>query len=159
MPQYYFAYGADLDPEDLGIRCEVRRRQRIRFAKSTPATLKGFRLICNIPSHYRRGGIFNIIPDPAGVVHGAVYELHPGDAISTSVLKEGEGVNYLLAVNTVRTSKGKDLPAMIMRAEATSKALTPSPSYLQVVIRAAKKHGLPAAWIASLQSMSSVDQL
>ena|SRR5438132_1499280 len=154
MSQYYFAYGADMDPEDLGLRCEYRRRQRVRFAKSVPAVMKGFRLLCNIPSHYRLGGIFNVIPDPAGVVHGVVYELHPGDAISTAMLKEGESTNYLLAVSHVQTARGKNLSALVLRAEAKSKLLAPSPSYLEVVIRAAKRHGLPPEWITRLQEMT-----
>ena len=154
MATYYFAYGADLDPEDLGLRCEMRRRQRVRFAKSTPAVLKGFRLVCNIPSHYRLGGIFNIVPDPAGEVHGAVYELHAGDAISAAMIKEGEGLNYLLAINEVYTDKGKTLQALVLRAEAKSKALTPSSAYLDVVIRAARKHGLPDEWVTHLRDMA-----
>jgi len=153
MAQYYFAYGADLDPEDLGLRCEYRRRQRVRFAKSSPAVLKGFRLICNIPSHYRLGGIFNIVPDPAGVVHGVVYELHPGDAISAAMIKEGESTNYLLAVNSVQTARGKTLQALVLRAEAKSKSLIPSPAYLEVVVRAARRHGLPPEWISRLRDM------
>ena len=154
MAQYYFAYGADLDPQDLGLRCEFRRRQRIRFAKSTPAVLKGFRLVCNIESHYRRGGIFNILPDPASQVHGVVYELHPGDAISAMMIKEGESSNYLLAVNNVQTDKGEEVPALVLRADAKSKALTPSPAYLDVVIKAARRHRLPLEWIAKLSAMS-----
>jgi hypothetical protein len=153
MAQYYFAYGADLDPEDLGLRCEVRRRHRVHFAKSTPAILKGFRLVCNIPSNYRRGGIFNIVPDPAGKVHGVAYELHPGDAISTSVMKEGESTNYLLAILTVEIAGAKEIPALVIRAEAKSKLLSPSPEYLQVVIKAARRHKLPVEWITHLQEM------
>jgi hypothetical protein len=153
MAQYYFAYGADLDPEDLGLRCEMRRRQRVRFAKSTPATLKGFRLICNIPSHYRQGGIFNIIPDPVGVVQGAVYELHAGDAISTAMIKEGESTSYLLAVCKVQTAKGETIQALVLRGEAKSKNLLPSPAYLEVVIRAARRHGLPPEWIDHLRGL------
>jgi hypothetical protein len=154
MAQYYFAYGADLDPEDLGLRCEYRRRQRIRFAKSTPAVLKGFRLVCNIQSQYRRGGIFNILPDPSSEVHGVIYELLPGDAISAMMIKEGESSNYLLAVNTVRTSKGEEIQALVLRADAKSKSLTPSPAYLNVVIQAARHHHLPPEWIAKLSAMA-----
>ncbi len=154
MAQYYFAYGADLDPEDLGLRCELKRRQRIRFAKSFPAVLKGFRLVCNIPSRYRRGGIFNVVPDPGAEVHGAIYELHPGDTISTALMKEGESTNYLLTINSVETSKGKIVPALVLHAEAANKHLTPTDSYLDVVIRAARRHGLPAKWITTLQGMA-----
>jgi hypothetical protein len=153
MPQYYFAYGADLDPDDLGLRCEVRRRHRVQFAKSRPAVLKGYRLVCNIPSQYRQGGIFNVVPDPAGIVHGVAYELHPGDAISTSVMKEGESTNYLLAVNNVEIAGGKEIPALVIRAEAKSKLLQPSPAYLKIVISAARRHRLPAEWVTRLQGM------
>ncbi len=155
MATYYFAYGADLDPEDLGLRCSMRRRQHVRFAKSTPAYLKGYKLTANIPSHYRQGGIFNITPDPEGTVHGAVYELHAGDTISAAMMKEGEGASYLLAVETVHAAKGKTFQALVLRADAAGKTLMPSQSYLDVVLKAAKKHKLPAEWIATLQSLKT----
>src|SRR5205814_7775295 len=100
------------------------------------------------------GGIFNILRDRAGVVHGVVYELHPGDAISAAMIKEGESASYLLAVDSVQTVKGKTLQALILRADAKGKPLIPSPTYLEVVIRAARRHHLPPEWIAQLQSMS-----
>jgi len=153
MASYYFAYGADLDPEDLALRCEIRRRHRVRFAKSKPAVLKGFRLTCNIPSHYRQGGIFNIVPDPNDAVHGVVYELHAGDSLSTGIMKEGESTNYALAVHRVRTARGKNLQALVLRAEATNKQLAPSPEYLQIVLRAAQRHRLPSRWIQTLKRM------
>ena len=155
MAQYYFAFGADMDPEDLGLRCEVRRRQRIRFAKSTPAVLKGYRLLCNIPSLYRRGGIFNIVADAKSSVHGVVYELHPGDCISTAMIKEGEGKEYLLAVVTVQTSQGENIPALALRANSESKALQPAPAYLKIVVQAAQRHRLPPEWISRLQQMGA----
>jgi cation transport regulator ChaC len=125
----------------------------VHFAQSVPAVLKGYRLICNIPSRYRAGGIFNLQPDPGGVVHGVAYELHPGDSLSAAMIKEGESTHYVLALNTIQTAKGKNIQAFVLLAETKSKTLAPSSSYLDVVIRAARQHRLPTRWISRLQAM------
>jgi|GEM_PF-3056040 hypothetical protein len=154
MKQYYFAYGADMDPEDLELRCDMRRRQRVRFARSYKAVLEGFRLVCNLHSTYRRGGIFNLAVDPKGIVHGVAYELHPGDTISSMMIKEGESKNFLLSVMSVRVGRSV-IPALVLRAEPTGKMLRPDPTYLKIVIEAARRHRLPQEWISSLKAMSA----
>lgn len=154
MAQYYFAYGADMDLDDLGLRCDLRRRQRIQFAKWFPAVLPGYELYCNIPSSYRSGGIFNVIPNPKAQVHGVVYELHAGDTISTMMVKEGQSKSYLLHILEVKTVKGKLHPALVLQGTPTSRKLKPSPAYVDVVIDAARKHRLPAEWIAHLQTFA-----
>src|ERR1700730_7247565 len=105
MATYYFAYGADMDIGELDLQHDRRRRPRLRFAKSTAATLPGYRLICDIASHFRQGGIFNVIPDPAATVHGVIYTLHPGDTISVAAMKEGDVAKYALSILPVKTKK------------------------------------------------------
>jgi hypothetical protein len=154
VAQYYFAYGADMDIDDLGLRCELRRRGRMRFARSTAGFIKGFSLVCNITSRHRQGGIFNIVPDPAGAVHGVLYELHPGDLISTTLIREGESKSYYLAACEVTTRSGKVHPAVVLCGDAKSKALKPTPSYVDVVSKAAQNHGLPREWIETLRQIT-----
>ena len=154
MATYYFAYGADMDSNELDQQHDRRRQPRLRFAKSTPAILKGYRLICDIASTRRRGGIFNVVPDPISVVHGMIYELHPGDTISISALKEGDVAEYALSLLPVKTRKGEDIPALVLHAKEDKKQLKPSASYLDVVIRAARNHKLPTDWVRQLLSFT-----
>ena len=155
MAQYYFAYGADMDPKDLGLRCEMRRKIRVEFAEASPAVLKGYRLLCNIPSQYRNGGIFNIVPDPRGSVHGVAYTLHAGDELARKQVQEGESRQYAMPELAVRTSRGKTLTAKVLRAQSNRKELRPAADYLTVVIGAAKRHRLPRLWISRLEKMKS----
>src|SRR5437763_341259 len=99
-----------MDTDDLNLHHDRHRRPRIRFSKSTPAVLKGYRLRCDIASKYRHAGIFNVIPDPMSAVHGVIYELQPGDTISITAMKEGEVADYSLSVLSVKTREGEDIP-------------------------------------------------
>src|SRR5207237_4375719 len=69
MATYYFAYGADIDSEQLDLQQDRRRRRRMNFARSAPAVLEGYRLVCDIASKSWRGTIFNVLPDPTAAVH------------------------------------------------------------------------------------------
>jgi len=153
MATYYFAYGADMDSVELDLQHDRRRRPRIRFVSSEPATLQGYRLVSDITSRVRRGGIFNVIPDPTASVSGAVYELRAGDTISVAVMKEGEIAKYELSLLPVKTHKGKVISALVLHAQPEKKQLKPTPDYLEIVIRAARKHKLPLEWIKYLQSL------
>jgi hypothetical protein len=152
MATYYFAYGADMDIDEINLHHDRHRRPRISFTKSTPAVLKGYRLVCDIASKYRQAGIFNVVEDPDGTVHGVIYELRPGDSVSIAAMKEGEDADYSLSVLPVKTRKGEDIPAIVLHAKGNPKELAPSQDYLTIVIRAAKRHGIPAEWIKHLDA-------
>jgi hypothetical protein len=147
---YYFAYGADMDMEELNFQQDRRRRLRMRFAKSVPAFLKGYRLVCDIESKHWLGGIFNVVPDPASRVYGVRYELHPGDTISIGAIKEGHAAEYGLSLLPVQTLSGEESPALFLHAKPAKKPLPPSAAYHHVVLKAAKAHRLPAEWIETL---------
>jgi hypothetical protein len=142
-----------MDTAELDLRLDRRRRPRLRFARSSPASLAGYKLICDIESRMHRGGIFNVIPDPASKVHGVVYELHPGDTISIAAIKEGEVAHYKLSLLPVVTQKGKTLSALVLHAQPEKKQLPASQTYLHSVLRAAHHHALPSEWLAHLKSL------
>ena|SRR5258706_3614017 len=152
MATYYFAYGADMDSEELNLQHDRHRRPRTSFAKSTPAILKGYRLICDITSKYRHSGIFNVVQDSRSTVHGVIYELHPGDSVSMAAMKEGEDADYALSVLPVKTRTGEDIPAVVLHAKQAPQELKPSTAYLDIVIGAAKRHGLSTDWIQQLEA-------
>jgi hypothetical protein len=152
MSTYYFAYGADMDADELDLHHDRRRRPRLHFAKSTPAVLKGYRLICDISSKYRRAGIFNVVPDSQSNVCGVIYELHPGDTLSIVALKEGEEADYALSLLPVKTTRGEEIPALVLHAEPGASKLKPSDAYLDIVIKAARHHKLASDWIDQLKT-------
>jgi len=154
MATYYFAYGSDMDSHELDLQHDRRRRPRMRFADSSPAVLSGYRLVCNLPSKYQSGGVLNLVPDASARVCGVAYELHPGDTISVSVLKQGE-TECVLSLLPVKTKKGETLQALVFHTKADAKPLIPSAIYLDTVVKAAKKHKLSADWIQQLETLRS----
>jgi len=148
-----------MDMTDLLHRCDQRRRNHVRFVSSVPAVLKGYRLVSNVFSRDRQSGILNIVPDPKGTVHGVVHELPAGDALSARDLAEGEPHTFRLVTATVTTARGKDVPASVLVASVKTKSIfRPSDSYMQLVIKAAKEHGLPSSWIEKLESLQTVPE-
>jgi hypothetical protein len=153
MPTFYFAYGADMDSKELDLQHDRRRRPRLRFARSMSATLLGHRLVCDIASKVRRGGIFNVVPDAASNVQGMIYELHPGDTIAVAALKEGENADYELSLLPVKTKKGDQVAALVLHAKPAKKQLKPAGAYLDIVIKSARNHSLPPEWLQFLESL------
>jgi hypothetical protein len=152
---YYFAYGVDMDSVELDLQLDRRRRPRLRFARTTRASLPGYRLICDIASRTHHGGVFNIIPEPTSTVHGVVYELHPGDTITVGAIKLGETARYALSLLPVTTRTGEVVSALVLHAAPEKKQLAASQSYLDIVLRAARNHGLPATWLQYLKTLQS----
>jgi cation transport regulator ChaC len=152
---YYFAYGVDMDTDELDLQLDRRRRPRLRFARTTRASLAGYRLICDIASRTHHGGVFNIVPDPTSTVHGVVYELHPGDTITVGAIKLGETAHYVLSLLPVTMRTGDVVTALVLHANPEKKQLAASQTYLDIVLRAARAHGLPASWLQHLKSLQT----
>lgn len=155
MATFYFAYGADMDAAELDLHHDRKRRPRLRFARWNPAVLKGYRLVCDIASSYRKAGIFNVVPDPGSSVYGVLYELSPGDTISVTTLKEGDKARYELSLLPIETLRGLNATALVLHAVPDKKTLAPSDAYVDIVARAARHHGLPAEWVRRLEGMKA----
>ncbi len=151
MALYYFAYGANMDVADLSHRCDMRRRNLVRFISSRPAMLKGYRLVFNVFCPRRESGILNLVPAPKKMVHGVLHELPAGDVIAARDFAEGAPHIYRIHTVTVTTAAGKEFPAAVLMADVRKKALyRPAEAYVQLIAAAARRHRLPSSWVDRL---------
>jgi hypothetical protein len=157
MSLFYFSYAANMDMEDLTHRCDMRRRNRAQFISTTSATLAGYRLVTNVFCPHRESGILNLAPDSRGIVEGVLYELPAGDVVSTKDLAEGEPNTFRIHTVTVRTRRGKDVPANVLIAAVRGQSMYGlCDSYKTVVVNAARRHKLSASWIERLVALPRV---
>ena len=151
--QWYFAYGSNLARDQ-----KVKRTGKIREERR--ARLDGYRIAFN-----KRGtggtGKANIVPDQTGTVWGVVYRCSP-EALNEMDQYEGvSGGHYARKTVRVRVDSGDELEAVTYVAGRTfiDDSLTPSPEYLQTILRGAREHDLPDEYIRSVQELGNRSNL
>lgn len=148
----YFAYGSNLDPVQMTRRCPSAQVVGV-------ARLPAHRLTFPRPCESWGGGVAGIEAcDDDGCVEGVVYELCDEDV---AALDRYEGVaegHYERRRVTVTTADGGTLDTLTYYAN-TDPAGSPPPSqrYLDALLRGARHHGLPAAYIAALERIVTTD--
>jgi gamma-glutamylcyclotransferase (GGCT)/AIG2-like uncharacterized protein YtfP len=133
----YFAYGSNMDVEQMGRRCPDARLVGT-------ARLPGYRFRVN------GYGVATIVPEGGAVVHGVLWELTEEDERE---LDEYEGVPdyYLKDVLGVIDGSGQPLEAMVYIARDSEPA-APRRGYMERIVRAARHHGLPVEYVEELAS-------
>jgi len=146
----YFAYGSNMRSAWLRARvpnAAVHRRAELRdyelrFRKrSSDGSSK-----CDV------------VPADGRVVHGVVFEI-PLDEKPTLDAAEGLGRGYQEIRCTVTTPEGVSIEAFMYVAEANAidEDLLPYSWYKRIVLAGAREHGLPAAFVATLEQMECRD--
>jgi gamma-glutamylcyclotransferase (GGCT)/AIG2-like uncharacterized protein YtfP len=132
----YFAYGANMDVAAMAARCPHSRAIGL-------ARLPRHRLIIS------SDGYANVVRDPRMIVHGLLWDLALSDV---SILDRFEDVPrlYSKVMQPVLTEAGIRR-ALIYVGKATGVG-RPRPGYLDAVLAAATRLGLPKAHLAHLAS-------
>jgi hypothetical protein len=135
----YFAYGSNLDPEQMRRRCPDAR-------SVGPATLRGFVLEFRGHSRTWGGGVANVRPKRGGLVRGLVYSLTIRDLARLDQF-EGHPWQYARFAMKVEHRAGRASAAQVYAMVATDRPVSPpSDSYLSVLSRAYARLGFdPAA--------------
>nr|BAJ49244.1 conserved hypothetical protein [Candidatus Caldarchaeum subterraneum] len=132
MAVWYFAYGSNLDQEGM-------RRRVGEWFDLKPAILRDYKLVFNVFSSSWRGGVANIEESPGSVVYGAVYLLEESQL---EKLDKYEGVPHLYHRRKMTVEVGgRPLEAYVYVATNPRPRLTPSSSYLALVLKGLKKLG------------------
>ncbi len=136
----YFAYGSNMVEPQMTERCPGARL-------IGPGTLRGYRFLIN--SH----GYATIQPAPSAAVHGLLWRLTPADEAS---LDRYEGVRpglYRKVEMEIGTPGAPPVRAFLY-VGTDSVPGAPRPGYLDAILAAAERHGLPepyrrelAAWL------------
>jgi cation transport regulator ChaC len=144
--RWYFGYGSNMDPETF-----VGRR-KMRPLESLVATLDGWELRFDLPVGPGERGVANLRTVPDATTWGVVYHLTDADCV---LLDRTEGVGHGVYARRdvrVRTVTGRVVESFTYESVIREPARTPSARYIGLLLRGARHHGLPAAWIAHLEA-------
>jgi gamma-glutamylcyclotransferase (GGCT)/AIG2-like uncharacterized protein YtfP len=142
MAELYFAYASNMDHQTYRRRCP-------RAKDLGRARLPGYRLAFTRYSRSRRGGSADIVLDASSEVWGVLYEIDDGCFASMDRV-EGVPAAYRRERVTVTGREGKPVEAITYVANRTGDFL-PSKSYLRVILRGARAHGLPDEYVWALE--------
>ncbi len=146
----YFAYGSNMSV--------ARMRQRIPSAQALAcAVLRGHRLAFHKVG--RDGSAkCDALPSarPGDLIHGVLYRLAAHDK---PVLDAHEGLGHGYAERRVMVlaADGMHSAAFLYQATQVDHTLTPFRWYREHVLRGAREHGLPAAYIAAILSTETCE--
>lgn len=144
-PIVYFAYGSNLDPRTfLG-------RRRMRPVRAEVARLPGYRLVFDLPVGKGERGVANVRREAGSELLGVAYWIAPEEA---QRLDRTEGVHRGFYV--------RHRVELVLPDEERVRAFTygsargvpgrkPSPRYMSLLLRGARHHGMPAAYVALLR--------
>lgn len=152
MDLWTFAYGSNMDLEEL---CAwLRSRQHATSVRDPmPAMLLDHRLVWNYYSRNRQGGAANVERYPGSVVHGLLLRIDERTLCGIDA-KEGHPCFYERRPVSVRSRDGRTFDAVCYYAlpsRCSDEPVWPTRSYLQVVVAAARKHGLDESYVAALE--------
>lgn len=158
--KYYFAYGSNMDKEDLNSWCKEKRKPKIEFLSVSPVKLNGYKLSFNYFSSLRKSGAANIMKSDEDCIYGLLVGL---EEESIKIIREKEGYpNYYDEIN-VEVEK---FDGTIVRGVKTYKALkekerstyiAPKKYYLSLIIKNAKKYSFQNEYIEFLKSFETKD--
>ena len=145
LDQYYFAYGANVDPSRF-------QKNKMRFECLGNARLKNFELDFSLPCQFHEMGFGSVRESQGGEVWGTVYKM---DELSLKLLDILEWVKYgyyrrILAPVSIG---GETVQANIYVATCPRADLIPSSEYLNVIIQNSKKAGHPENFIERLKAI------
>lgn len=152
----YFAYGSNMDEEDLNRWCEECGYPKVTFLRVLPAKLNNYVLSFNYFSISRNGGAANIMESKKDAIYGLLIELKDED-IHIIRKKEGFPNNYTeinvsvktfdnILVENVKTYK-------VVKQRERKDFVPPTKYYLGLIIKNAKKYKFPLSYINFLESI------
>ena len=142
----YFAYGSNLDPNQMKNRCPASR-------VVGTAKLIGYRLAFSYYSDGWAGGVANVEKSEGSEVWGVIYELMETDLESLDVFEGHPKIYQRFEGEVVNVATGYMEPVWIYAVVDDHKTapIKPSPKYLQVIQSAAERLNFPADYRASLR--------
>jgi len=142
---HYFAYGSNLDADQMRERCPTSR-------PLAAACLDGHRLDFTHYSTRWSGGAADIVREPGSVVWGVVYQMHSDDL---TLLDRFEG-GYARIDVRVEHSDGRRLSALSYSVRDKS-AHPPDNAYIDKMLHWGAHWALPEHYLAELRRIARAD--
>jgi gamma-glutamylcyclotransferase (GGCT)/AIG2-like uncharacterized protein YtfP len=149
----YFAYGSNMDWERITMRDRAPSAQFL-----LRATLPKHRLQFTRHSQKQNTGTADIVSDSGSVVWGVIFHIDDGDS---DTLDSAEGVNsgaYRREQVTVFAENDSSRSLVRVRTyvvcEKKSEHQPPARWYLDHILKGARQWGLPADYVACLETIT-----
>ena len=156
----YFAYGSNLDPDQMRSRCPESRTVGL-------ALLRDHKLTFPLRSEHWGGGAAGVAHAHGGTVWGVLYELSDSDLASLDGYEgwKGPGDHHnlydreLVTVELTRPDDGS-VPRRVRATTYLARTLNPTPPsrrYLDTLLKGARHHRLPPEyidWLAAVEVAS-----
>lgn len=144
---YYFAYGSNMNEDDLKKWCNAKGHPLIKLENGKEAILENYKLVFNIYSETRCGAVANIEQNNEESVRGVLFETYEDDLIVLD-RKEQNYVRREVKVKTINESQQYD--AITYIANKKKGGILPSKDYLGIIVEGAKKYNLNQEWMRKL---------
>jgi gamma-glutamylcyclotransferase (GGCT)/AIG2-like uncharacterized protein YtfP len=151
----YFAYGSNLDPAQMELRCPGHR-------VLCRAMLHDHALVFHGENKAWGGAVAAADPRGGSVVHGVVYELKGSDFTALDRTEgysgPGDPGNFCERVQLpVELENGETLDVFTYVLSAPTPPGLPSRSYRWALLKGMRHHSLPGAAIAAVEAMPVKD--
>jgi len=142
---WYFAYGSNLDPTRKELRTGIIREAKV-------ACLHGYDFAFNKRSRSRTG-CANIVQRGDTTVWGVIYRCSPSALKKLDGYEGVDGGDYSRVTIRVQCRSGEEVDAVTYIAgdSFVDGTVKPSAEYLQMVLRGARHHGLPDAYVRRIE--------
>jgi hypothetical protein len=137
MSLLYFAFASNMDTVQMAERCDG-------------AEYLGVASLADHRFRIGRRGYATVVAAPGATVYGVLWGLLPHHEAALDVYEGVRHGLYRKTSLTVRTAKHEDRAALVYVAGDPA-AGRPVQGYMEKVVAAAERHGLPAAYIGELR--------
>lgn len=144
MIMKYFAYGSNLDHNDLIDWCKERHLSVPKLTNPKLFRLENYKLGFTRKSVNRNGGVADIIYSQGDFCCGVVFDVTKEDL---DVLDIKEGVKSG-AYKQIKLSDDMITYVVVNKTDFVQ----PHPDYVDLIIHGAKKYDFPQTWIDKLES-------
>lgn len=131
----YFAYGSNMDIHQMSLRCPHSHDLGLGI-------LHGYRFRID------GRGVATVDQDPSGTVYGVVWDLPSEDE---ETLDRYEGVPRIYSKEIVQIEYGGTSVPMLIYIGRDGMKGRPRPGYLERIVGAAERRGLPAEYVEELK--------
>jgi cation transport regulator ChaC len=150
---WYFAYGANLH------RDAFRGRRKMQPSEWRVGRIAGYRLRFNLDGRPKgRTAPANIEADPAAEVWGVLYKITRRDLVWLDTTEGFPGYGYRHLWVEAEDGDGNAVPCVAYLARGKAEDGRPSQRYLTLIRDGARDHGLPAHWLAHLDTVRHADE-
>jgi len=136
----YFAYGSNMDEDQMHERCPSAEKVGV-------AVLRDHRLVFNRRGSYRDGGVASVVPESGQRVYGVVWRI--GAAEFERLDETEDATAYRRRIVATYGLDGSVWRTQLYQAIPEGE-FPPDDAYVELLITAAEKAGLPPEYVAGL---------